>query len=147
MARTWCVPAVPCASSIPTRPSATSFLRPGPLLSDVKVQKGAAVPGGRLCASFLFRIRISYTTTTFLHSLLFLSFLVEAFPAQRGQLLPMEHCALHPGPLAALIARLLRGFVLCSVNCVVAPNRAFVLRFRFRQVLSLLEAEGFYFFI
>lgn len=111
----WCVPAVLCASSIRTRPSATTFLRPGPLLSDVEVQKGTAVPGGHLCTSFLFRIRISYTTTTFSAFSAFLSLLVEAFPAQRGRLLPVEHCSLHPGPLAARITRLLlRELCSCS---------------------------------
>lgn len=86
----------------------------------------------------------------FLHFLLFPSLLVsgvEVFPAQRGWLLPAEHHSLRSGPLAARIARLLQGFALRSVKCVVAPNGAFVLRFRFMQVLSLLEAKVFYLFI
>lgn len=61
------------------------------------------------------RIRISYTTTTFSAFSAFLSLLVEAFPAQRGRLLPVEHCSLHPGPLAARITRLLLH-ELCSCS-------------------------------
>lgn len=140
MAGTWCVPAVLCASSIRTRPSAATFLRPGPLLSDVEVQKGTAVPGGHLCTSFLFVLEFLTQPPHFLHFLLF--FLCSW---RRSRHNGAGCCPWSTAPsIRALLLLASQGF--CSVNCVVAPNRAFVLRFRLRQVLSVLEAEGFYLF-